>query len=222
MSQQELASGYNEKYLTPNFFRDRRWLYSPFVKALIRHAGLKSGARLLDAGCGQGLFTSLFAENGLEAVGVDISEVGVSSATKAHEASGAKFRCADIRWLRWENEFDCVFTRSCSLYNTNLIETDLEITEILLSQLRSRGILIFDYHTKLNPRRHSDEWIYHSLSNIRAHFARYAGAEVYFSIRVERMLLPWGGFTARSSHFSTWVSRLTGLGGELLAFIRKE
>jgi malonyl-CoA O-methyltransferase len=110
MCPSEISKGYDEKYRSSNYFAYRTWLYRPFVKALVRRAGLRRGGRLLDAGCGQGFFTWLFAERGLEAVGVDVSAAGLSSATEMYHSSGAKFELGDVLELACRSEFDCVFT----------------------------------------------------------------------------------------------------------------
>jgi SAM-dependent methyltransferase len=221
MGQTEIYRVYDEKYRTPNFFRDRLWLYRPFVKALVAKIGLRKGARLLDAGCGQGFFTNLFAENGLDTIGVDISKVGISAATSAYASSGAKFVLGDIRRLGWKDEFNCVFTRSCSLYNSHRFEDEREVTEILYSYVRKEGFLIFDYYTRLKPTNRSKDWIYHSVEAVRNHFSRYPGAEVYFSLRIETFLLGKFSFTRKVSRLCERVSYLTGTGGELVAFLQK-
>jgi 2-polyprenyl-3-methyl-5-hydroxy-6-metoxy-1,4-benzoquinol methylase len=57
------------------------YLWPPVLNALRPLAG--SGARVLDAGCGNGAFCSILQKNlGLEAYGCDLSESGVEIATK--------------------------------------------------------------------------------------------------------------------------------------------
>ncbi len=212
---------YDAKYSTPNYFEDQLWLYRPFVKALIAKAKLKNGARVLDAGCGQGFFTNLFAENGLSAVGVDLSEVGISSAKRVYGSSGAEFEVGDILRLNKLDTFDCVFTRSCSLYNSDLFENDLRPTEALYSYLKTGGVLIFDYYTKLKPGLHSPAWVLHSVERVHKHFSRFLGAQIYFSTRLETIVLGGLSFCRLSSNLCENVSRLSGLGGELVAFVPK-
>ena len=63
------AKHYNEAYLQPDYWHYKTWLYRPFLKALVAKANLKRGAHILDAGCGQGFFTWLFADLGFKALG---------------------------------------------------------------------------------------------------------------------------------------------------------
>jgi SAM-dependent methyltransferase len=221
VSSQELVESYDQKYGQANYFRYRRWLYRPFVKALIARAGLKPGDRLLDAGCGQGFFTRLFAEHAINAVGVDISVAGISVARRANRSFGAVFEAADVLGLKCANEFDCVFSRSCSLYNSKNFEVNHEITDRLLVYVRPGGILIFDYYSKLGGKKISKQWVYHSIVNVQNHFSRYRDAEVYFSLRFDAMLLGKLAFTRSVTHLSAQLSHWTGIGGELIALVRK-
>jgi SAM-dependent methyltransferase len=221
VSSQELAESYNEKYRQSNYFRYRGWLYRPFVKALVGRVGLRPGERLLDAGCGQGFFTWLFAECGINAVGVDISAAGVSAASRWYRSPRVTFEVGDILELRWGNEFDCVFSRSCSLYNSENFETEYEVTDTLLSYVRPGGILIFDYYSRLGGREKTKDWIYHSLDSVRKHFSRYPGAQVYFSPRIETMILGRFAFSQQVADACAWLSLRTGMGGELIAFVPK-
>jgi len=221
MTQTTITQVYNQKYLTPNFFRDRFWLYRPFVKALVAKMGLRKGAHLLDAGCGQGFFTNLFAENGLVATGVDISEVGIAAATSAYTCSGARFASGDIRRLGWKDKFDCVFTRSCSLYNSDIFQEDHETTDALIDYVCKGGCLCFSYYSRLGHPNRSKGWIYHSIDDVRRHFAPYRGAEVYFSLRIETVLLGKFAFTRKVSRLCEQISGVTGRGGELVVFLRK-
>src|SRR5215813_11357591 len=74
---ESVAATYNRNYRHLDFFGYKEWLYRPYIKALAKKAGLKAGCRILDAGCGQGFFTWLFADLGFAAVGADISEGGI-------------------------------------------------------------------------------------------------------------------------------------------------
>lgn len=221
MGDPNALEGYDEKYRTPDYFHDRMWLYRPFVKALIDKACLKPGSRVLDAGCGQGFFTALFAKNRLDTTGVDLSSVGIASARKIYARSGARFEVGDILDLNWGCEFDCVFTRSCSLYNSALFQTQQDVTDTLLGYIREGGTLIFDYYTRPNSYRLGGKWIYHSVAAARRHFSKYNKAPVYFSLRLETVLFRKFSFSPPVSRLCELFSRFTGLGGELVAFVQK-
>lgn len=64
---------------------------APLVVELL---GLSPGARILDAGCGLGRFVAALADNGIEAVGVDISEIAIGEAKRVYP--GPTYVVADL------------------------------------------------------------------------------------------------------------------------------
>jgi SAM-dependent methyltransferase len=221
MSSHELAQSYDDSYRQSNYFKYRLWLYRPFVRALVRRVGLKPGDSLLDAGCGQGFFTSLFADYGISAIGIDVSAAGVAAAREAYLSPRVTFEVGDVLELEWRNEFDCVFSRSCSLYNSTDFETKREVTDRLLAYVRPGGVLIFDYYSNLGAKEVSQQWIYHSLKNVQEHFSSYSGSEVYFSLRIDTMILGRLSLSRPASRICALLSRGLGIGGELVALVRK-
>jgi SAM-dependent methyltransferase len=214
-----LASAYDEKYQRGQYFSYREWLYRPFVRALARKANLKRGFRVLDVGCGQGFFSYLFADLGFEPLGVDISAEGIRSAAGDYGFCGAKFERGDVLSLEYAGEFDCVFARGLSLYNSNDFSRSHNITNALLKYLKPDGVMIFTYHTNLCPRRKSETWIYHSFSEVKKYFSSYPGATLYFTIRIETLLFGSLAFRFPFTLLCTLLSRSIGIGGELVAFV---
>ena len=217
-----LVDSYNDNYLRSNYFRYKEWMYRPYIKALAKKTGLKEGSGILDAGCGQGFFTWLFADLGFNALGVDISVEGIRTAQREYGSSSARYAVGDIQCLEFAKQFDCVFTRSCSLFNSAGFSSLQDVTNTLMSYIRPGGVLIFDYYTKLSPWKNSSSWIYHSLQVVREHFSHYSQAEILFSLRVESIVFGSLALTSPLSAISAAVSHCTGVGGELLALVRKE
>ena len=215
-----VAEWYDRYYGAPNYFRDKCWLFRPFVQALVAEAGLSKRTTLLDAGCGQGLFTALFAEHGIEVLGVDLSSVGIEYARSKYSTSNINFEIGDVLELPYQAMFDCVFTRSCSLYNHADFATDTFVTERLIRYLKPGGVLIFDYNTRLAPRRTSSAFRCHTLEDAVAHFSHIPGASVTFCTRIECRVLGRLAFTPAISALAALVSRAAGIGGELVAFVR--
>jgi 2-polyprenyl-3-methyl-5-hydroxy-6-metoxy-1,4-benzoquinol methylase len=212
-------ASYDDKYRRSHYFRYRQWLYRPFIKALIKKANLRAGCDVLDVGCGQGFFSSLFADFGLKAVGVDISPEGIRSAERDYSFSGAKFEVGDVLSLECEGAYDCVFARGLSVYNSNDFEGTRDITDVLLAYLKPGGVMIFDYYTNLCRRRKSQSWIYHSLADAKKHFSLYPGATVYFSLRIETLLFGSWALSFPFTLLAAFISRSGGIGGELIAFV---
>jgi SAM-dependent methyltransferase len=219
---QSLARSYDDSYRSSNFFRYRRWMFRPFIRAVASKACLAKGSSVLDLGCGQGLFTSLFAELGMKASGVDISGEAIRCATAEYGSSGARFEVGDVRHLSYENVFGCVFVRSCSLYNSPAFEENREVTEVFLRYVEKGGVLIFDYNSRLHPEKSGTKWIDHSVATVRRHFSCYPQAKVYFSARVDTILLNRLALSSPITGLAILVNQMTGVGGEIVAFVRKQ
>jgi len=216
-----VVDAYDRYYLRPDYFGYRDWLYRPYIKALAKRAGLKPGFKVLDAGCGQGFFTGVFADLGLVAIGVDVSAEGIRAAHRQYASTGARYIVGDVRNMGLRSEFDCVFTRSCSLYNRDALDELTEVSDELLSYVKDGGVFIFDYYTRLGSRRKSASWIYHSVRAVRRHFSHYPKSEVFFSVRADSLILGSLTFSRPVSLMSAVVSRWCGIGGELVAIVRK-
>lgn len=216
----DLQQAYDRHYAQNNYFGYRAWVYRPYLRALALKAGLRPGARVLDAGCGQGLFTALFSDLGFDAIGVDLSDEGIRAARRAFPAS--LYQAADVRELGSLGMFDCVFTRSCSLYNNDLFADLTSVTDLLMNYVRPGGVFIFDYYSRLGPRHRSATWCYHSLAAVTQHFSGHPSAEVYFSLRLEAILLGRLAFSRPVTSVGSLISRHSTLGGELIAIVRKD
>ena len=219
---ESLADVYDRNYVNANYFGYRKWLYRPYIRALARRANLVRGSSVLDAGCGQGFFTWLFSELGCAALGVDISPEGISAANRQYGSSGARYLVGDVRNLGFAAQFDCVFTRSCSLYNKEGFGTSADLTDRFLEYVKPGGVFIFDYYTRLSSRRKSASWTYHSLRDLKRHFSRYTKVETFFSLRIDSILVGSSAFSKPASWINTKVSKWTGVGGELVAIVYKQ
>jgi SAM-dependent methyltransferase len=214
-----VAGAYDRYYARDNHFGYRQWLYRRYLRALVQRACVPAGARVLDAGCGQGFFTALFGAMGFDATGIDLSPAGIAAAERTHASEHVRFRVGDVLELAPGEHFDCVFTRSCSLYNDDRFVHLQSVTDALLRHVRPRGVLIFDYFSRLKPGRRARAWRYHDLDDLRRHFAGY-DAQTCFSLRIDAMLLGALAFTPPVTRLARAIGAVTGAGGELIAIVR--
>jgi SAM-dependent methyltransferase len=206
---ESLASAYNRMYSQAHYFRYHSFLYRKCVKSIIRKTGLRRGAYVLDVGCGQGDFSGLFGHLGFQVVGVDFSAEGIRQAQAKYAADNVRFEVGDGLRLPYQGKFDAVFVRALSLYNVPGLEGTEDVTDALLGYLKPDGVLIFAYPSNQCPWRKRSTWIWHSLADTRRCFVGYPNAKVYYTIRA----LPLPSFLA------VLVSKMTGIGGELVALI---
>lgn len=208
---------YDELYLTKNVFKNREWLYKPFIDALVTKAKLRKGSSLLDVGCGQGFFPYLFALNDLKVTGVDLSKSAVDMAIREY-GSHATFFERDIFEEPLTEQYDCVYTRSLSLYNRLDLDNAHDATIRLLEHVKPGGLLIFDYNSRLKPR--TGMWTNHSVKTVREHFRLYNG-QTYFCSRLDTWGLGAWAFSSPVQWASHRFAKTFGLGGEIVALIRK-
>lgn len=78
-----------------------------FLRRTLKEAGQVK--KVLDAGCGSGIFTSAIKKAGYEVVGMDISENAIFQARKRHP--DLQFVChgLDTPWPFEDNAFDAIF-----------------------------------------------------------------------------------------------------------------
>jgi 2-polyprenyl-3-methyl-5-hydroxy-6-metoxy-1,4-benzoquinol methylase len=83
----------------------------PYMQARLDFllAHVRSGARVLDVGCGEGWFTAALAEAGREAVGIDVAEEPLRRAREREP--GLDLRCvsAEGEWPLQDVSFDAVW-----------------------------------------------------------------------------------------------------------------
>ncbi len=71
-----------------------------------REFGLGEGKRVLDLGCGPGLYAGRFARSGAKVTGVDFSARSIAHARKAARTDGLTIEYANADYLGWEPEPD--------------------------------------------------------------------------------------------------------------------
>ena len=212
---------YDKTYKQPNYFRYQTWLYDPYISSLISICGLKKGASVLDVGCGQGFFSYLFSKNGMRVHGIDMSETGIRTAQRLYGHLGITFAVSDIETATFPEQFDCIFVRSCSLYNTHSFPQQHETTDGLLKHLKMRGIFIFAYNTNFSQKA-SETWRYHSLEEAGQHFGSYSNAQIIFLNRITTYLFRAHSFTPFVKRLNIILSKAIGVGGDLICILRKE
>lgn len=88
--------------------------------------------KVLDVGCGTGLHLDCLRKEGIEGVGIDLNQNMVQYARENY--LGINFEVADMRQLKYKNEFDALFSL-CTTFCWN--RTNEEIVEALQSFHRS-------------------------------------------------------------------------------------
>ena len=111
-------------------------------------AGLRSGMRALEIGCGTGNFTQTFAESGAEILAVDISPALLERArSRDLPAEQVRFECKRFEDCEIDGPFDAVIGSSI------LHHLEIEVALAKIYQLlRPGGYLSFAEPNMLNPQ----------------------------------------------------------------------
>jgi SAM-dependent methyltransferase len=150
-----------------------------------------------------------------------MSETGIRAAQSLYGHLGITFAVADIETARFPEQFDCIFVRSCSLYNTPAFSWQNVTTNHLLRHLKAGGTFIFVYNSNFSSRV-GRTWRYHSLNEVRQHFSGYSQAQVFFLNKLTTYLLRTHSFTPFVKQFNVFLSKASGIGGDIICILRKD
>lgn len=212
---------YDLKYSQDDYFHNRKLINEIYVKSLVRKVGITKTASLLDVGCGQGHFSYLFKKYGMQVLGIDLSKSGISYAKERYQKNGLNFMVCDAFEIPVSTKFDYILCRGLSLYNTNNVQQIHNITEKLMNHLKKDGVFIFLYHSNFNKKKQSDSWRCHSLDEISQYFSDYNNKTIYFTSKVDCFLFGKFAFNNFFSNINSLASKILGLGGEIVCFIKK-
>jgi len=134
------------------------------VDFIIRALGLTGKERILDLACGFGRHSLSLARRGFHVVGVDFTEAFIDDARKAAKAAAlsAEFILADIRDVRFQNEFDVVLSLADGAIGYfDRDEENLKIFDVISNALKPGGkhlmdVCNADHAERYFPRRHWD------------------------------------------------------------------
>jgi SAM-dependent methyltransferase len=117
------------------------------VAALVDALELQAGERVLDVGCGPGRHAHALARQGIEVVGIDISQRFVDLANE-EAPEGARFERADARHLDYEGEFDAAISLCQGAFGlaagpaaegSTALDPDLEVLSGMARAVRPGG-----------------------------------------------------------------------------------
>ena len=116
----------------------------------IKHLGLMEGDKILDAGCGPGLYCERFAENGLRVTGLDISSNSLAYAKESASKKGLdiNYICSNYLDMDFNDEFDAIFMIWWDFCVLNHEERKRVLLNIKRA-LKQGGRFVFDISTPL-------------------------------------------------------------------------
>lgn len=110
---------------------------------------LKAGYRMLDLGCGPGLYSSRFFMEGIKVTGIDISRRSIDYACSQSEKAGLdiEYICTDFFNIEYEETFDVVIQVYGEICTFSDEKRDF-LLSLIYRALKEGGIFIFDVSTR--------------------------------------------------------------------------
>ncbi|MEQ1977614.1 class I SAM-dependent methyltransferase [Xenorhabdus sp. SGI240] len=121
---------------------------------------LTQGDKLLDLGCGPGLYTTRFAEKGVTTLGVDVSPAAIEYA-KEHATSAETYQQIDLDKFDSNEQFDLVLLLFGIANNLERLET---LLRKLKRNLKSGAKLVFelmDLEFMKSLEQGNGTWVFH-------------------------------------------------------------
>ena len=131
----------------PIMFDDARWAEASAVAQYVKDlAGLASGSKVLDAGCGLGRISVELAALDLDVTGVDIIQSELDAARESAEAEGVPLTLInhDLRTFQAPNQFDCAVNLYTSFGYCATIEEDMQILRNIADSVKPGGTFIME------------------------------------------------------------------------------
>lgn len=154
---------FGNEYLTVYAHRDEDEARQ-LVQLILTYINLDKNAKIIDLCCGQGRHAFLFAQEGFEVYGFDLSRTLLQVAKyKTDQSNNTFFIQADMRYLPAMHSFDLLLNLFTSF---GYFETDIEnktVFQQFHQALKTGGYFVFDYfHTPYilaNLERYKSEQI---------------------------------------------------------------
>ncbi len=119
------------------------------VQHLVSSGTLKPGFKILDLGCGPGLYAGRLAEKGIKVTGVDISERSLNYAIAQTKEKGLDIEYPLLNFfdIDYSSEFDAVvqITGELNVFSDEMRD---RLLAILYKALKPGGVLVFDITTR--------------------------------------------------------------------------
>lgn len=114
---------------------------------IVQAADLKPGMRVLEIGCGSGLFTEIFARSGAEIIALDISDELLNHARQRGLPANVTLVCSPFEALDSSEPFDAIIGSSV-LHHLEIEPAPVEVFRLL----KPGGIMSFAEPNMLNPQ----------------------------------------------------------------------
>ena len=161
------------------------------VEWVAGHFGLSSGKRVIDFGCGPGLYASRFASYGMSVTGVDFSPTSIAYAREQAESTGQQISFHQANYLEFEavGKFDLITMIMCDFCALSPEQRSVMLRKFANS-LSTEGRVLFDVYSLLAFDQKQETVTFEkNLLNGFWSSSQYFGFLVSFKYEAERVSL---------------------------------
>ena len=115
-----------------------------FIEKIIDYLHLEKGAKVMDLACGKGRHSITLNENGLDVIGLDLSDESIAYAKK-FENKKLAFDVHDMREIYKADYFDVIFNLFTSFGYFDDEQDNFKVFDAVKKQLKANGTFVFDY-----------------------------------------------------------------------------
>lgn len=138
------------------------------VDWILNHFQISSNTSIADFGCGPGLYTTLFAENGADVTGIDFSAESIKYARKMANEKGLKVSYYKQNYLEFKTDkrFDLITMIFCDYCALSPKQRELILLKFY-SFLKPGGLILLDVHSieAFNKIKEVATYEYNQLDN---------------------------------------------------------
>ncbi len=194
------------------------------VELISKHYDL-TGKRILDYGCGNGIYTQEIAKKADWVLGIDIEEKRLQEAIKKYKQENLEFRNCGIEELEIDEKFDVVI----SIEVLEHVSNEDIVLEKIRDLLVDDGEIIFFVPNKLYPFETHGARIFGRNIHFRGSFPFLSWAprfirrffvqeRIYTKRRLKRLFLNHG---FQVLEFDYWMPPLDKINSRIARFVRK-
>lgn len=193
------------------------------AKGVLKIMGQKN-MKILDLGCGLGIYHKVWLDEGHTLVGIDLSETFIFMANNTNDSyKNASYRCENFEELADKDEFDCI----------TMIDTPLEdeaLARTIFGALRPGGTLLFQVsnphykHTRgplfVNHRswqENPDRTFLLTRHEYNENIDRWVYEEWHIDIEKAEIVVQHNH--SRNLNFHAYVEMLRGVGFDTVSFL---
>ncbi|MEQ8525109.1 class I SAM-dependent methyltransferase [Gracilimonas sp.] len=178
------------------FYKDRDWSNQYIkvkyqVQSYLNVVNLTSTVqvkKVLDIGCGTGIYTKIFNDLGYDCRGIDFANSAIEKAKT--QFPDCDFLQHDATNIQIQDKFDMLFVSGFSPFNTTNFEATQQIINRWSSCLEDEGVIFILGRTDFSGMESSSGWFYHTHDQIKTMFAHPDfSMKTYFAYPLFRYLV---------------------------------